>query len=97
MDKSNNCFSENNFDKVYKYINEQINVTGTAYYLYSGYEVYLSNPVEIRLKKNNYTLAVIHKQKAIFSLAIKQGNSNAIVKEANNVFCKILLLAAPVD
>jgi hypothetical protein len=90
MNKTDNCFSEDNFDSLYKFIVEKISAAKTTYYLHSGYEIHVGGPAELRFKKDHYTLAVIHRKKGIFSLAIKQADNDKIMKEVNRLFCELI-------
>jgi hypothetical protein len=90
MHKIENCFSEYNFDRLYRFIAEKVSAAKTTYYLYWGYEIHVSGPAELRFKKDHYTLAVIHREKGISSLAIKQTDNDKIMKEVNRVFCELI-------
>lgn len=90
--KTESCFSKANFDSVYKYINVQIKKSNTTFSKYDNYELYLNDTTEISFKKDGYTLSKVIKEKGVFSLAKRKKDNEKILKETNEIFCKILLL-----
>lgn len=91
------CFSKINFDIVYKYIEEQIKTNNTKFYIYNNskkyksiyYEFYLKDTTNIYIKDNkSTTLAVISKEKGIYSLVI-WGNKR-MVDKCHQMFCDVL-------
>jgi hypothetical protein len=90
--KETNCFSKENFELVYQYINNQIKSNNINLYTIDEYKVSLEeNPKRIRLKRNEYTVALIY-EKGIYSLnKSKKGNERGVI-EANQVFCKLYQL-----
>ncbi len=91
MQNEGDCFSENNFEKFYKLIENQISKGDKIFYSFADYDLYLSNGHEIRFKKDNYTLGMIQKEKGSLSLAKRQTDSDRIIIEINRIFCEILM------
>lgn len=92
IEKTENCFSKTNFDRVYKYVDDQIKKNNSTFYKYEKYELYLNGRSEISFKKDGYTLSNAIKERGIFSLAKRKQDNDKILKETNQIFCKILLL-----
>jgi len=89
-EKINTCFSKENFDRVYKYIDDNIKNENNIHYQYDNYELYLTSTTEISFNKDGYTLAKVAKEQGFVSLAKRKKDNDRILKEANQVFCKIL-------
>lgn len=90
---ADNCFSKNNFEKVYKYIDSRITSSNSTFFKFDNYEIYLHGPAEIIFKKNEYTLAWANKEKGIVSLAKNNTDNKKIVTHINILFCKLFSLA----
>jgi len=88
--KDENCFSENNFEKVYQYINNEITAQELSFYIHDEYEIHLFDENEIKIKQNGWTLAIIRKEKGIFTLAkLKSDNEKQLIR-ANKIFCELI-------
>jgi len=91
--QQDNCFSEENFQKVYGYVSNQINKDNNTFITIEGYEIHLNQDKnDISIKEKGYTLAKIH-QKGIYSLNKSKLHNERMVKTAYNLFCKLLLWA----
>ena len=88
-DNKETCFSKSNFDTVYKFIDTKIK-NEIAFYEFENYTICLKNNTEIWFLKKGYSKGKITKEKGVFSLAIWQKDNDRIVKEINELFCKIL-------
>lgn len=93
MSATETCFSPANFEHVYKYVDIQIKKNNANFYTYGNYDLYLSNEMEISFKKNKYTLSKVIREKGIFSLVKSKRDHDKALKEANHVFCELLLTA----
>ena len=88
--KDESCFSENNFEKVYQYLNNEIAAQELSFYIHDEYEIHLFGETEIKIKQNGWTLAIIRKEKGIFALAkLKSDNEKQLMK-ANKIFCQLV-------
>jgi hypothetical protein len=90
--QQNNCFSEENFQKVYEYVNEQINKAETEFISFSGYDIYLDfekTRILVKEKEKNYTLSIIEKTD-IYSLIKSAKGNERMVKTAHKLFCELL-------
>ena len=88
--KDESCFSENNFEKVYQYLNNEITAQELSFYIHDEYEIHLFDKNEIKIKQNGWTLAIIRKEKGIFALAkLKSDNEKQLMK-ANKIFCQLV-------
>jgi hypothetical protein len=86
------CFTQNNFDLVYKFIENQNLKTKSKFLKYGDTKVYLSNDKIITLKKgNNYSK--IHRKKGIFSLSTYKTKNIEMKEEANRLFCDLVTKA----
>ena len=92
IEKSENemCFTNENFDTVYKFIKTQTIKNQSDFYLYDEIEIYINSIDELSLKKNGYTLSKINKKSGIFSLAMHKGQNDKLALKANQLFCKLL-------
>ena len=62
------CFTVNNFEKVFNYVDKQIATSDSTFFVFEEYEVYLDKEQkEISLKKSGYTHSKINK-KGVYSL-----------------------------
>lgn len=100
MNKEVSCFSETNFDIVYRYLQEQIRKADKNYYVHGNRALYVLNSPEtygkeiiLTDKGYTYTLAAINKEKGIFALAKMLEDNKRLVQEANQIFCEILQLS----
>ena len=84
------CFSNENFDTVYKFIKTQTLKNQSEFYLFDDTEIYINNTDELSFKKKGYTLSKINKERGIFSLAMHKGQNDKLVLKANELFCKLL-------
>ena len=88
--KDESCFSENNFEKVYQYLNNEITAQELSFYIHDEYEIHLFDENEIKIKQNGWTLAIIRKEKGIFALAkLKSDNEKQLMK-TNKIFCQLV-------
>lgn len=90
MDKSFSCFSEDNFNLFYQYVEKQIDAD--RYCIYKEYELYIIDPTTIAVKKNNYTLVIIEKERGICSLAKFLEKNREQTRKVSQIFCEIILL-----
>lgn len=92
IEKSENemCFTNKNFDTVYKFIKTQTIKNQSDFYLYDDIEIYINGVDELSFKKNGYTLSKINKERGIFSLAMYKVQNDKLVLKANDLFCKLL-------
>jgi hypothetical protein len=89
-----NCFSEENFLKVYTYIENEISSTGAKYLAFEYYQFYLEKEKKkIFLKKEAYTYAIIDSKNGISSLNKSRQGHERSVKNTHQIFCKLLQLA----
>jgi len=88
--KSHSCHNVENFDKVYSYLKKEITEGNTHFYIHKGYEFYLIDNQRIDLRKSNYTLAVIDKDKGIYALAKNKSDNNRNKRKADKLFCELL-------
>jgi len=86
------CFSPIIFDRVYKYIDDQIKKENLTFYKFDNYELYVNDTTDIYFKKDGWTLSKIIKDKGVVSLAKRKQDNDSILKKTNNIFYKILLL-----
>ena len=84
------CFTKKNFDTVCKFIKTQTIKNQSDFYTYDDIEIYISSIDELSFKKNGSTLAIINKEKGIFSLAMNKDQNDKLVSKANQLFCKLL-------
>ena len=80
------CFTQNNFDLVYKSIENQNSKTKTKFLKYGDIEVYLSSDTLITLKKEN-SYSKIYRKRGIFSLEMYKPKNEEMKEEANSLFC----------
>lgn len=80
------------FDTIYKYIEMQIKANNASFYTYRSYQLYLKadNDLRIILKKDNYTLSGISREKGIFSLAKIERDNMKSISETNQLLLEIL-------
>lgn len=96
MNKTASCFSEENFDIVYQYLEDQMKKEEVKKYPFDTYVLNIADNgqgLEIRMKRDDYSLAIISKERGIYSLAKRLKDNNRLVHKANEIFCKILSLA----
>lgn len=89
MEDTAQCFSEDNFNTVYKYIQSKIKDVAT-YYSYEGYEIYLSSGTDIKFKQKGQTLAVANKENGIYSLFKILKDNQRQVEITHELFCQLL-------
>lgn len=90
MPNKNDCFSATNFNLVYQYISESMQQDSSAYYRYEKYQLHPGCAAEIAVKQDGYTLAIISRERGIYSLAKVLSDNNRLVSIANEMFCNIL-------
>ncbi|UII31036.1 hypothetical protein LVD17_22345 [Fulvivirga ulvae] len=90
MSVMNECFSAANFDLVYRHIRENIDNDDLSYYTYGKYQLHPDGSAEIMVKENGYTLAIISRDKGIYSLAKVLSDNINLVGLANQIFCEVL-------
>jgi len=92
--QQNNCFSKENFQKVYGYIENKINEDGSSFFVFKEYEVHITKKEEIiSIKKNGYTLSKIEVEKGIYSLNKSEKQNKKMVNLTHNIFCELLSIA----
>ena len=57
------CFTKDNFDRVYSYIKSQLATSKSEFYVVKKTEIHLTNDQEIRFKSNGYTFSKITEKK----------------------------------
>lgn len=82
-----------NFDDIYDFIEIQIKENDGSFYFYKNYELHLKDNSEIILKKGNYTLSRIVKEKGIFSLAKTDNDNKEMIRKTNQLLLEILKVA----
>ncbi|TRX25342.1 hypothetical protein FNW25_09090 [Flavobacterium franklandianum] len=86
------CFTQKNFDLVYKFVENQNIKTKSKFFKYGDTKVYLGNDKIITLEKgNNYSK--IHRKKGIFSLSMYKTKNIEMKEEANRLFCDLVTKA----
>ena len=90
-----NCFTEENFDRVHGFLKGQIKGAEEVFYKHDGYEFHLGDTGQIDLKKDRWTLARISRERGVVSLAKREKDNSRILKETNQLFCQLLELAEP--
>lgn len=88
MAMESSCFSKENFDQVYSFIKAQMKER--EYLLYQSYEWHLTDEKSIVMKKDNYSLAIIDREKGIYSLAKILSDNQNLVRKANASFCELV-------
>ena len=83
------CFTQDNFDIVYKFIENQNIKTNTKFLKYGDTKVFLSSDTIITLENGN-SYSKIHRKKGIFSLEVYKTKSIEMEKEANRLFCVLI-------
>lgn len=91
MDTKNSCFSEERFDAVYAYIEKQLVKSGNDHYRVGDIELHLAKNAQIFLKQSNFTLAIISREKGVYSLVKVLGDNKRMVTKADDIFCSIHL------
>ena len=86
------CFSETNFESVYKFLESEIKQGDRGFYVFEGNELYVKEGMQIVIKEDSFTLAIIHKKRGVYSLAKILSDNQNLVKKAHNIFCGILEL-----
>ena len=75
--KAENCFSEDDFNAVYQYINKIIIFKNQSFFKYSDdYDIYLISDKEIVIKKNGWTMAKIKQNEGIVALAMRKADND---------------------
>ena len=78
------CFSEANFESVYKFLENKIKQGG--FHVFEGNELYVKEGMQIVIKEENYTLAIIHKEHGIYSLAKVLTDNQHLLKRPTRYF-----------
>lgn len=86
------CFSEANFESVYKFLEDQIKIGNKEFFSFDDNKLYVEDGMQIVIKEENYTLAIIHKEHGISSLSKVLSDNQNLVKKAHQIFCKLLAL-----
>ena len=84
------CFTKNNFDKVYEFINNQNIKTKTTFLKYDDIQVCLKGDSEIAFKKDGYTLSKIYREKGIIALQMLESDNNKMEEKTNRIFCELI-------
>ena len=86
------CFSETNFESVYKFLENEIKQGDKGFYVFEGNKLYVKEGMQIVIKEDSFTLAIIHKKQGVYSLAKVLSDNQHLVKKAHEIFCSILAL-----
>lgn len=84
------CYTKNNFDKVYEFIEKENFKTKSVFLKLDEIEIYLKNDNEIVFKKNGYSFSKIHRDKGVISLPILKSQNERVRNETNLLFCALL-------
>lgn len=87
-EQMNDCFSISNFDVVYNYLGQHIS-SDTAFLKHEDHDVYIKEGV-IYIKKNQYTLSSIDREKGILALSKSIKDQQSILSESHRIFCDLL-------
>lgn len=90
MNRTAYCYSEENFEIVYKFIEDQIQKGEKEFYSFQGYQLFIIGGEMITIKQSDWSQSVIHKEKGIYSLAKSLKSNQKHVEKASAIFCKIL-------
>lgn len=86
------CFTQNNFDIVHKFIENQNSKTNAKFFKYGDTKVYLNCDTLITLVKGN-SFSKIYRERGIYSLSIYKPNNIKMKEEANSLFCDLVVRA----
>jgi hypothetical protein len=84
------CFTTDNFDSVYSFIQSQLATSKSEFYIVEKTEIHLTNDQEITFKSNGYTFSKVNREKGIISLAKYKADNDKAQLKSNQLFCKIL-------
>lgn len=85
-----NCFSNTNYELVYKYIKNEIEIRQQSHFENNEYDLYLIDKNEIKVYKEKTLIGNIRNDKGIFSIAIYKSNNEKLTIEMNNLFCSLI-------
>jgi hypothetical protein len=89
---SESCSTQNNFDIVYKFIENQNKITKTKFLTYGNTKIYLTNDTIINLEKGS-SFSKIFRKKGILNTAMYEPNNIENVEETNRLFCDLVATA----
>lgn len=84
------CFTTDNFDSVYSFIQSQLATSKSEFYIVEKTEIHITNDQEIRFKSNGYTFSKVNREKGIISLPKYKPNNDKTQLISSQLFCKIL-------
>jgi hypothetical protein len=89
---SESCFTQNNFDLVYRFIENQNKITKTKFLKYGKTKVYLTNDTIINLEKGR-SFSKIYRKKGILNTEMYEPRNIENVEETNRLFCDLVATA----
>ena len=87
---SHRCYSEANFETVYKFVDDQIKKGEEDFYSFQAHQLFLIDGEMIAIKQKNWTQSIIHREKGIYSLAKEFKANHKYVKKAHEIFCELV-------
>lgn len=84
------CFTTDNFDRVYSFIQSQLATNKSEFYVVEKTEIHLANDQEISFKSNGYTFSKVNREKGIISLPKYKADNDKAQLKSSQLFCKIL-------
>jgi len=84
------CFTTDNFDSVYSFIQSQLATSKSEFYIVEKTEIHITNDQEIRFKSNGYTCSIVNREKGIISLPKYKADNDKAQLKSSQLFCKIL-------
>ena len=92
MNDTESCYSEENFETVYKFVEDQIKKSEENFYSFKSCQLFLMDGEVIAIKQKNWTESIIHREKGIYSLAKELKANQRHVKKAHEIFCELVAL-----
>lgn len=86
------CYSEANFETVYKFVEDQIKKSEEDFYSFKSCQLFLMDGEVIAIRQKNWTQSMIHTERGIYSLAKELNANQRHVKKAHEIFCELVVL-----
>lgn len=91
--QSMSCYSDDNFDYVYAYVEKDMGNKSLPYFEFDGYELYTESGEVISIKKEGWTLSKVIRGKGVVALPKNEPHNSEVAHTMNAVFCNLVILA----